>query len=158
MGILSTFLFIGRSSVGLVNYSDMELEARKGLEIFAVDTRQASELYWVNASTVRLTINGLNVTYSYDSQNRNFVRTDASGRQVLLTNVRDFEFRGYQINSNTPIDLSDLNSETKRVAASNVTKQIQISLRSVRSAVMVVDATNRVFSARYILRNKRVTV
>jgi hypothetical protein len=77
---------------------------------------------------------------------------------VLINRVEDFSFRGYQINATAPIDISDLSTVSKQSAASNVTKQIQISMRAIRKDVTVVGVTNSVFSARYILRNKKVTV
>ncbi len=171
-GVLSTFLFLGRSSANIVNYSDMEAEARKGLESFAVDTREAGDLYWVDSNTIRLTIGSTFVNYGYDTDTKCFyrvpiTRTGSSGsytytengaRRRLINRVEDFAFRGYQINSSTPIDISDLSTAAKQSAASNVTKQIQISMRAIRKDVTVVGVTNSVFSARYILRNKKVTV
>lgn len=171
-GVLSTFLFLGRSSANIVNYSDMEAEARKGLESFAVDTREASDLYWIDANTIRLSIGTGFVNYGYDTDTKSFYRvpitrtgssgsytyTESGARRRLINRVEDFSFRGYQINATTPIDISDLSTVSKQSAASNVTKQIQISMRAIRKDVTVVGVTNSVFSARYILRNKKVTV
>jgi hypothetical protein len=50
-----------------------------------------------------------------------------------------------------------LSTAAKRSAASGVTKQIQIYIEVARNSVTAVQATNTVLSARYILRNKRVT-
>ncbi len=171
-GVLSTFLFLGRSSANIVNYSEMETEARKGLESFAVDTREASDLYWIDANTIRLSIGTTFVNYGYDTSTKAFYRvpvtrsgssgsytyTESAPRSQLIRRVEDFAFRGYQINATTPIDVSDLSTAAKQSAASNVTKQIQISMRAIRKDVTVVGVTNSVFSARYILRNKKVTV
>jgi hypothetical protein len=171
-GVLSTFLFLGRSSANIVNYSDMETEARKGLESFAVDTREASDLYWIDANTIRLSIGTGFVNYGYDTTTKSFYRvaitrsgssgsytyTESGPRRALINRVEDFSFRGYQINATAPIDISDLSTVSKQSAASNVTKQIQISMRAIRKDVTVVGVTNSVFSARYILRNKKVTV
>lgn len=157
MGILTTFLFLGRSSANMVNYAEMELEARKGLETFAVDTRQASEIDWVDSQTIILSVNGTPVTYGYNADAKTFYRSVAGVERVLVKNVTTFELRGYQINSNAQINTSNLTTVADRAAVSNVTKQVQISMRAVRSQFTLVGATNSVFSARYILRNKKVT-
>ncbi|MEI6464394.1 MAG: hypothetical protein WCQ89_06695, partial [Verrucomicrobiota bacterium] len=62
LAVLTTFLFLGRSGANLMNYSDMETQARKALELFAEDTRQASDVYWNSADSVRLTVNGSSIT------------------------------------------------------------------------------------------------
>lgn len=157
MGILTTFLFLGRSSANIVNYAEMEGEARKGLETFAVDTRQASELTWVTANTIDLVVGGVTVRYGYDTSTKSFYKTANGVTTKLITNVSAFEFRGFQVNSTTPVDVSDLTTVAKRALASNVTKQIQISMKAERKTMTAIGVTNSVFSARYILRNKKVT-
>jgi prepilin-type N-terminal cleavage/methylation domain-containing protein len=41
-GVMTVFLFLGRSGANVRNYSDMEAQARKGLELFALELRMAS--------------------------------------------------------------------------------------------------------------------
>src|SRR5688572_10200535 len=67
LGVLTMFLFLGRSGVNLGNYSDMESQARKALELFAEDTRQAGSVTWTSAQSMTMSVNGVNVTYSYAS-------------------------------------------------------------------------------------------
>ncbi|WP_221030623.1 PilW family protein [Actomonas aquatica] len=155
-GVVSTFLFLGRSGANISNYSEMETEARGGLELFAQDTRQASDLYWNSASSVRLSVGGSSITYAYNSGDQTFTRTTGSGSTVLVSGVSEFSFTGYMI-TGTSVALNDLSTAAKRDAASDVTKQLQVYLKASRSSVTVTTATNTVLSARYILRNKRVT-
>ena len=61
--VLTTFLFLGRSGENIVNYAEMESQARRGLELFAEDTRQASDIAWNSATEVRLTVNFAYVVY-----------------------------------------------------------------------------------------------
>ena len=42
LGILSSFLFLGRTGANAYNYVGMEQEARRGLERFSEDVRMAS--------------------------------------------------------------------------------------------------------------------
>lgn len=155
-GVVSTFLFLGRSGANISNYSEMESEARTGLEYFAQDTRQASDLTWNSATSITLRVNGTNITYSYSSANETFSRTIGSSTTELVEGVSEFTFSGYMI-TGASVDLSDLSTAAKRDAASDVTKQLQVYLKASRSSVTVTTATNTVLSARYILRNKRVT-
>ncbi len=155
-GVVSTFLFLGRSGANINNYSEMESEARNGLEYFAQDTRQASDLYWNSADSVQLTVNSVAVTYAYDSAAGTFSRTVGGVTTNLVEGVSDFEFSGYMI-TGAAVSLADLSTAAKRKTASDVTKQLQVYLKASRSSVTVTTATNTVLSARYILRNKRVT-
>ena len=155
-GVTSTFLFLGRSATNISNYSEMETEARNGLEYFAQDTRQASDLRWNSATSVTLSVDGNSISYSYSVADKTFSRRDAASTRVLVSGVTDFAFSGYMI-TGAIVNTADLSTAAKRDAASDVTKQLQIYLKASRASVTVTTATNTVLSARYILRNKRVT-
>jgi Tfp pilus assembly protein PilW len=171
--VLSSFLFLGRSGANIQNYSDMESQARKALELFAEDTRQASAVTWLTNNQIRLTVNGNPHTYTYASGT--LTRTTVIGGNtkstVLLTGIiapiarTDTNaatctpfFRGYNINGVefTAIQYASP-SAAELAAASSGTKQLQISMEATRHSKTVVAATNTVLSARFILRNKRVT-
>ena len=159
-GVLSTFLFMGRSGAHVNNYNDMEAQARKALEYFAEDTRQASGVVWSDANTVALTVGSLRVTYQYIPTNRRFTRQEVviatgvvNSTRVLVTGITSFSFSAYNI-SGTLVPTS---TAAERTAANGTTKQLQISLEAARSNTTVVAATNTVLSARFVLRNKRVT-
>jgi hypothetical protein len=130
----------------------MEAQARKALELFAEDTRQASSVSWASGDSVTLVINSVNVTYTYSSGN--FTRTRNSETTTLLTGITTFNFLAYTI---TGVAITDFSNATARTVANNSTKQIQISLSAARSSQTVATATNIVLSARYVLRNKTVT-
>lgn len=147
-GIMTTFLFLGRSGANVQNYSDMEAQARRALELFAQDVRQAQSIAWSSTEAVTLTVDSVPVVYTYSSGA--FYRRTATSTTKLVTGITLFEFRAYNING-ALLPLTDL------TAASRSTKQLQISLEAERSSRTAATATNLVLSARYILRNKRVT-
>lgn len=156
LAILTTFLFMGRSGANLRNYSDMESQARRSLEIFAEDARQASAISWTSDVSVLLTVNSTGIRYSYDSSTRLFSRqVGTATAQVLISGVRagTFAFKAYNVAGSEMVLVSAANL----TAASSSTKQIQISLEASRTTTTVTSATNLVLSARYILRNKIVT-
>jgi len=125
LGILSTFLFMGRSGANLRNYSDMESTARKALELFAQDVRQATAVSWSTAAgdqyssagvtsprkvvlTVSAVTGSYQVTYWWDPASETAVRpfyrqvhhpdTGATEAAVLLLRqVDSFRFIAYQI-------------------------------------------------------------
>lgn len=154
-GTLSTFLFLGRSGANIQNYTDMESQARKSLEVFAEDVRQASAITWNSSVNVTLVVNSANVTYAYTSATGSFARTDASGTRTLITGITagTFLFRSYNV-AGAELPLATAANLT---AAGSSTKQLQISLEASRTNRTVVAATNTVLSARFILRNKIVT-
>lgn len=153
--VLSTFLFMGRSGANMQNYSDMEAQARKALEIFAEDVRQASAITWNSATELDLTVNSTTVRYLYDSAASTFYRRAASGTTALITGISadTFEFKAYNV-AGTELPLT---TSAELTAATSSTKQLQISLEASRTNTTVVAATNTVLSARFILRNKVVT-
>ena len=81
-GVLSTFLFMGRTGANIRNYSDMESQARRALEQFAQDVRQASAISWTDANTIVLTVDSASVTYAYASGS--FTRNAGAGAMTCL--------------------------------------------------------------------------
>lgn len=161
-GVLSTFLFLGRSGANVQNYSDMEAQARKALEIFAEDVRQANAITWNSAVSVTLTVNAANVVYEYvdtaaatSARPEGYYRTVSGSDRRLINGITagTFAFKAYNVaGALLPVDTS-----ANRTAANSSTKQLQISLECSRSNTTVVAVTNTVLSARFILRNKVVT-
>jgi prepilin-type N-terminal cleavage/methylation domain-containing protein len=161
MGVLSSFVLIGKNSYNAANYSMMEAESRRALEMFAQEARMASNITWNNAYSVTLTVvtasGTTQATYAYDSATTGttakcfYRKTGTSSSTatplVLVRNVSEFAFRRYKIVNGT--DFSATNDLE--------TKQIQIALRTVRTGATTVNATNAVLSARVVLRNKQVS-
>lgn len=159
-GILATFVTLGRAGFSIQSYNDMESQARKALEIFAEDVRQASAITWVDGYTVRLVVNTATKTYAYDGTAKTFTKNPgASDQKVLITGVTTFQFIGYTISGNP---LTDFSTAALLTAANRSTKQLQISLEAARfldfnAQRRNLAASNTVLSARFILRNKIVT-
>ena len=85
--VITTFLFMGRSGANLQNYSDMESQARRSLEIFAEDVRQASAITWTSSTDITLTVNATAIRYSYDSGTRTFSRRVGTATTALITGI-----------------------------------------------------------------------
>jgi hypothetical protein len=155
--VLSAFLFLARTSFRSSGYSEMDAEVRRGLDAFARDTRNATDVRWNSAQSITLTVNGVPVLYAYDSDTtsgtyRSFYRlTDGPGaaRTVLVREVTpDFAFRRYKLEQPGVTDNTAGNDSE--------TKLLQLTLRAARTSGATVGATQAAVSARYLLRNKRV--
>lgn len=156
-GILSSFVLMGKNSYNAANYSVMEAESRRALATFTAEARMADNITWTSANRVTLSVvdnaGGYVVTYAYDSSTvgataRSFYRQlGAAPALILVRDVNDFAFYRYKV----------VNGADFTAANDLETKQIQITLRTVRTGATTVDATNAVLSARVVLRNKHVT-
>jgi hypothetical protein len=164
-GVLTAFVFIGRSGFAASSYSELETQTRTALEIFGDDVRKATDLctnssqsitLWVATATNSTTL----VTYAYDTDATSatyqcFYRVlgDASStlpRRILIRNVAsDFAFLRFKLEQSGVTDNSASNDRE--------TKQIELSLRATRTGTTAVAANQSALSARYILRNKRVS-
>lgn len=163
-GVLSAFLLIGRTAYSASNYSEMEAQVRRALEIFGADARKAADLRWHSSQSVTLYVaaaSGTNpVTYAYDGDPSSpgrgtFYRLvgEASSTLPRLALVRgvadDFTFERFKLEQ----ALMPGNSAANDLE----TKQLQITLRAGREGTTTVAQTQGTVSARYILRNKRVS-
>lgn len=157
VGVLSTFLFLGRSAANVSHYADMEASARGALELFGQDTRQASEIVWNSTTSVTLTVSGTGITYAYSAGDQTFTRQVGGTTTVLMSGVtNDFLFTGYKINGNR-ITFSATPTAAELSDAGDTTKQLQIYFKARRITQTAAATTHSVLSARFILRNKRVT-
>ncbi|MCW5547921.1 MAG: prepilin-type N-terminal cleavage/methylation domain-containing protein [Opitutaceae bacterium] len=159
-GVMSAFLFIGRTGFSAGNYSEMEAQVRRALDLFANDARMAQDIRWHSAQHVTLYLPAAGggsraVTYLYEpgtgaAAAGNFYRIPGEAgaalpRQVLVRNVApDFAFQRFKL-------------EPTGAAANDLeTKLLQVSFRAIREGVTVNTASQAAHSARHVLRNKRV--
>lgn len=150
-GILSTFLYLARTGISLNQYNDMESQARSTFLTFGQDCRQASTATWLNSRTLQLTVNGATVTYTYTPASATFTRAQAGNSRVLASQITGFTFKAFDINS------SELDVDHAPASAGVMVKMIQVDLDLTRQATTNVDSTQRLISARFVLRNKKVT-
>lgn len=150
--VITSFVFLGRSGTSLQHYNDMESQSRTALEQFAQDVRQASSINWNSNSSITLIVDSTPITYAFASNT--FSRTLGTTTRVLITGISNFEFKAYTI---AGVEIPDIGGTTALVTANQSTKQLQLSLRSIRNSQSLATASSVVLSARFIMRNKRVT-
>jgi len=181
VGILSTVLLMGRSSANIVNYSDIEGKARQSLEHFSRETRLAYAVPSYSATSVTLSIpdttsaprgtgtGAYTVTYTFDAGNGLLTRTgppidNPTGTSVtstLLSGVQQipgtplFAYYRYVKPTSYPMGQGYIDGFTTNTATSSrEIKQIEVSFLLRKKSATVAAATNKVLSARFILRNK----
>lgn len=163
-GVLSAFLFIGRTGFSASGYSEMESQLRRALDTFARDARMAGGITWHDAQSITLSVptaGGMQpVTYAYDGGATGptagcFYRLEgnpgsAAPRRVLVREVApDFSFSRFKLEQDGVTDNTAVNDLE--------TKLVQVNLRSTRHAATVGATGQQTRSARFLLRNKRVT-
>jgi type II secretory pathway pseudopilin PulG len=164
-GVLTTFLMINRTSFAAGNYSQIESETRRALEVFGEDVRVANDVHWNDSQSVTLTLPiatdtspNVQVLYAYDStvgsptQGCFYRLLIVPGAQpkILLRNVTpDFAFQRYR--------LTPPGGGSNEATTDAETKQLQVMLKASVRAVTTAAASQTAFSASFILRNKHVS-
>jgi prepilin-type N-terminal cleavage/methylation domain-containing protein len=148
--LFSSWGFVGRSTMALGHYVEMNSKGRVGLEIFARDVRRARDIaegFNSTAMTLKMVdSDGVESTvrYFYDASGRTLVRQAGSwqDREFIFKDVEWLEFSYFTTNNETPPDMVALE-----------TRLIQVELGMARQ-VQRRDTTKKIVSARYIMRNK----
>jgi Tfp pilus assembly protein PilW len=179
LGVITSVLMIGRVSANIQNYTNIELVGRKALETISREVRLAYNITAFSDSSVTLSVPdssasrsalGYSVTYTFDSVNKQLTRTgppadDPTGTSATTTIITGVEaipsnavFNYYRyVNSSTLgqgyVDGFATNTVATTAPASAI-QQVEVKFLIRRKSVTVTDATNKVLSARFILRNK----
>lgn len=165
LGVLTTFLLLGRSGVAAQNYSQMEADARRGLEEFAQDVRMANDIT-LNGSSPYTSItlsmpvttpagnysaNGNQVTYAFDSSASGATATSlyqlpgnsssTATKRVLVRKVATLSFSFFDRLDNATTTTTSI-------------KRVQISMQLRNTGNTLVAETDTIVSANAILRNK----
>ena len=157
LGILQTFMMIGRTGYNASNYCVMEAQSRRAMETFSQEIRMAQSIVWSSDTSITLTIptaaSTYDVQYAYDASTsgstaQSFYRMDLSGVRILVKNVTSLAFQRYKLVTGAVSNIASNDLETK---------QIQLTLQTTMKGMTTAAATNAVLSARYILRNKDVS-
>ena len=179
IGVLTSFLMIGRTSANIQNYTALEAEARKALELFSREARLAYAVTTASPTVVVMSITDTSsnrtglaytVTYTFDPDDGT-----AAHPGTLVRNgppidnptglVGNITIIAKGINQIPGVNLLNYyryvtgggyaTGFTSNIATNLVElKQIEISFLLKLQSRTVVTASNKVFSARFTLRNK----
>jgi prepilin-type N-terminal cleavage/methylation domain-containing protein len=156
--VLSSYLFMGRNLVRLVNQQTLETESRRALQYFSQDVRMAISLSNLTTTSVTFTIptstGTTTVAYNYDSNAGQFTRTTPANTGTLLVLVNNiksgtFSFAYYNIAGNqiTQTDTQVSSPNIRRISYS-------YDAQTGNSGNGTLTALFRMASSRLSLRNK----
>ncbi len=149
-GAVTTVNMWARSSMSLGNYADMSGSCRRSLDVFAYDVRMANGVSVSNSSTFTFTAyddtgtGTASVTYSYDTVGKTLTRTYDGVSRIILENVEKFGFSYFDLNRNATTDALSV-------------KVVQIEAVLLKTVLNVAN-TDEIISARFMLRNREVSV
>ena len=173
--VMSTFLMMGRTGALAQNYTELEVEARKALELFSREARMAYLVSAYSSDSVTFKIpdsspvrNGTgagsyDVTYAFNSVSHVLTRrgppindpTQAVVTTTVVDNIHPITSTPY-IRYFRYVSSGYQSGFTSNFASSaSEIKQIELNFVAKRAATKTVaTATDKVLSARFILRNK----
>ena len=146
--VIAGINLLGRTSVAVGNYSDMSGSCRRALDIFASDVRMADDVSVSTSTTFTFTAfdaaNSLvTVSYVFDDDANTITRTYDGTSTVLLRDVQQFGLAYYDL------------TRGKTTNALSV-KEVQIEA-ILQKEVLTLTNTDEIISARFMLRNRRVS-
>src|SRR5690606_23705560 len=149
-GMLAAFFHLTKTGIALGNSHDLEHQTRMVLQYFARDVHQAEDAAWIDAHTLRLSIENETVEYAFNAENGTFIRRiPAESETALASGIASMTF--------TPFDRSgtEISLASGIASAGANTKMIQLSIDLSRKAGNS-ETTASIISSRYMLRNKRI--
>lgn len=151
-GVLGTVLFISRTSIRISNYSVMEQQTTRSLELLARELRMAqsvtssgSPITQITLAVPNATSGSYNVAYTYNSTTRTFSRQQAGhSATIIVSDIVPGAFSLQRYDYNQQPATTDYD-----------TKQLQITMTlSPDNKGLVASTSKRVISSRFVLRNR----
>ncbi|MGC9451043.1 MAG: PilW family protein [Oceanipulchritudo sp.] len=154
--VYATVMSLAKGSESMINYSEMNRQARIALELFGRDIRMAS---WVDSASkykIRIEREIRNTTYDvefeYNPQagtlsrfvydhDTNSIADIPNADRILIYDIDDLAFSYFTQQQNTPMTITDI-------------KHVQLEALMERKVLNIIN-TNEIISARFMMRNKR---
>ena len=146
--LITSYVFIMKSTYGLGNYVDMNTQTRIGLEKFGRDIRMATDIFTISSTKIDFDIpnsagGSTAIRYEYDPTDKTLLRVQAGtggGKKVILRDVQRFALKYFTHTGGTTANLLAV-------------KKVQIDL-TMRRNVLALENTNHVTSAQFMMRNR----
>jgi hypothetical protein len=161
-GVASLIMYASKSSLAMVNYTDLDGKSRFALDVISREIRQANALmaFQTNRSlTMTNSDQATAITLTYDPTARTLVMSKSGTDQTLLTECDNFAFSLYQRTpyvANTNIGIVYYPAtNTAGVVDVRLCKLINLSWKCSRTIFAQKVNTESVQSAQIVLRNKQ---
>jgi prepilin-type N-terminal cleavage/methylation domain-containing protein len=144
----AVLLSLNRGSVALTHYTEMNAQSRQVMELFGRDMRMTSDVSRADdqvlvVDTLNHDGNVVEVIWDFDTVKAEVVRTEGGVSRVLLRNVEDFNLNYFTLRrdpTNHPLEV----------------KEVQLEVL-IRRPVLAATTTNHIVSARFMMRNRKVS-
>lgn len=143
-----SLVFLAKSTKGIGNYQEMNMDSRFALEDFGSDARMTMEVITAGASILSLDVynstGGVSrIIYRFDQDAAALLRTVGGATEVVLEDVVSLNFIYYDLHGNPTTNVLSV-------------KEVQIRTEMQRSVLRVTN-TNEIISARFMMRNRSVS-
>lgn len=151
-GVLETVLFISRTSIRISNYSAMEQQTTRSLELLARELRMAQSITssgdpisQITLSVPNATSGSYNVAYTYNGTTRTLSRQQAGhSATIIVSDIVPGAFSLQRYDYNQQPATTDYD-----------TKQLQLTMTlAPDNKGLVATTSKRVISSRFVLRNR----
>lgn len=144
---LSSLVFIAKSSVGTINYNEMNSMARMAAQTFGSDMRMVKEVTNCSPTSISARLPNYDVTYTYDAGQGTLTRTVNGQSRVLLRDAVTFDLQFYKMSSKPEGEVTSSPLEVKKVQL----------VAHMRRKALSLEQNDHIISSRFVLRNKAVT-
>ncbi len=145
--LMSSFVFMGRSSMALGNYQEFSQQGRHFLEVFGRDCRMTRDVLALSSTGITMSVqfpDGVRtVIYSYNSNTGDLNRTEDGVSRTVLFDVIDVDFTFFNITGTETTQLLEV-------------KALELRAVMERTLLRLVN-TEQIISARFTMRNRRVS-
>lgn len=134
---------IAQGAESVVNYTEMNTLTRNAIERFGRDARMAQHIKLATDHRIILDVQGVDVEYRFYPDVGAFYREVNSNQQLLFTDSQDLQFSFYDLRQNPTSDINEV-------------KHVQLEAVLQRQVLQLFN-TNYIISARFMMRNRRVS-
>lgn len=153
LALATILVFSVKSFASMANYSSLDQANRHAMDVLTREVRQARAVVAVSTNSISLVDgNGASVTYFFNPQNKQFVRTISGGSsEVLLKDCNLLEFYLFQRNPiNGTYDIYPAATNNWQATV----KVVQLSWKTSRSLLNGAVNSENVQTARIVIRKK----
>lgn len=157
---IGSLLFLAKSTKGVGNYQEMNMESRFALEDFGSDARMTAEVNAAGTTALSLDVydstGGISrIIYQYNADTMSMTRTvggissdpfdtvGANTVDTVLEDVVSLSFIYYDLHGNPTTNVLSV-------------KEVQIQAEMQRNVLKITN-TNEIISARFMMRNRAVS-
>ncbi len=146
-GITSSYMFIVKSSMSVSQYVEMNTQSRQGMDRFGREMRMAVDITAATASQISIEIQDdggtRTVEYIYDATNKQLIRVEGTWTLTLIDSVETLSLKYYNLLGNETVNPLEI-------------KKVQIEGR-LSNTVLKIENTTNLVSAKFMLRNRKVS-